>query len=172
LNEQKGIASLLAAWERLDVKLPLKIVGEGPMSNAVKAATRGGLGIEWLDRASRGRVIELMQAATALVFPSMSYEGVPMVIMEAFATGLPVVASDLGTMSSLVQHGRTGLLFRVGDAASLAHQVEWISTHSGERRQMRLNARAEFDAKYTADKNYDALMNIYQTAIECVNSRS
>ena len=170
LSEQKGIATLLAGWEQLHAKLPLKIVGDGPMSTEVKAASRGSLRIEWLDRLPRDRIVELMQAATALVFPSMSYEGVPMVILEAFATGLPVVASDLGTMSSLVQHGRTGLHFRVGDAASLARQVEWISTHSHEWHQMRRNARAEFDANYTAAKNYDMLIHIYETAIERVRS--
>ena len=91
-------------------------------------------------------------------------------IVEAFATGLPVIASDLGTMSALVQHGRTGLHFRAGDAASLAHQVEWIGTHSSEWRQMRQNAREEFDGKYTAEKNYDTLIHIYETAIERVKS--
>jgi glycosyltransferase involved in cell wall biosynthesis len=170
LAEPKGIATLLAGWERMHGKLPLKIVGDGPMSTEVQAATRGRLGIEWLGRVSHDRVVELMQAATALVFPSICYEGFPMAIVEAFATGLPVVASDLGTMSSLVQHGRTGLHFRPGDAASLAHRVEWISTHSVERRQMRQNARAEFDAKYTAEKNYDTLIHIYETAIERLKS--
>jgi glycosyltransferase involved in cell wall biosynthesis len=93
-----------------------------------------------------------------------------MVIVEAFATGLPVVVSDLGTMSSLVQHGRTGLHFRAGDAATLADQIEWIITHSAEWRQMRQNAREEFDAKYTAEKNYDTLIHIYETAIKRLKS--
>ena len=170
LAEQKGIGVLLAGWERLHGKLPLKIVGDGPMSTEVEAATRGGLGIEWLGRVSHDRVLKLMQAATALVFPSIWYEPFGLAIVEAFAVGLPVVASDLGTMSSLVQHGRTGLHFRPGDAASLAHQVEWISTHSAEWRQMRQNARAEFEAKYTAEKNYHTLIRIYETAIERVKS--
>ena len=74
LAEQKGIATLLAGWERLHVKLPLKIVGDGPMSTEVKAATRSSLEIEWLGRVSHDRVIELMQAATVLVFPSIWYE--------------------------------------------------------------------------------------------------
>ena len=100
------------------------------MSAEVKAATRSSLEIEWLGRVSHDRVIELMQAATVLVFPSIWYETFGLGIVEAFATGLPVIPSDLGTMSALVQHGRTGLHFRAGDAASLAHQVEWIGTHS------------------------------------------
>ena len=170
LAEQKGIATLLAGWERMHGKLPLKIVGDGPMSTEVQAATRGRLGIEWLGRVSHDRVLELMQAATALIFPSIWYEPFGMGIVEAFATGLPVVASDIGAMSSLVQHGRTGLHFRPGDAVGLAYQVEWISTHSAEWRQMRQNARAEFDAKYTAERNYDTLIDIYETAIKQVNS--
>jgi glycosyltransferase involved in cell wall biosynthesis len=172
LVEQKGIAALLGGWERVRGKLPLKIVGDGPMSTEVEAAARGSLGIEWLGRVSQDRVIELMQGATALIFPSIWYEGFPMAIVEAFAAGLPVVASDLGTMSSLVEHGRTGLHFPPGDAASLANRVEWIGTHFAEWRQMRQNARAEFDAKYAAEKNYDTLIQIYLTAIERVRPGS
>jgi glycosyltransferase involved in cell wall biosynthesis len=165
LAPQKGITTLLAAWQALQGKLPLKIVGDGPMSTQVKQATEGNAGIEWLGRVSHGRSLELMQSATALVFPSMWYEGFPMVIVEAFAAGLPVIASDLGTMSSLVQTGTTGLHFRPGDPASLAHQVEWMITHPAEWRLMRYQARAEFDAKYAAEKNYEMLLHIYEAAI-------
>ena len=163
-------------WERLQGKLRLKIVGDGPMSTEVQAATRRSQEIEWLGRVSHDRVIELMQAATVLVFPSIWYETIGwyetfgLGIAEAFATGLPANASDHGTMSVLVQHGRTGLHFRPGDAASLAHQVRWITTHPAEWRQMRQNAREEFDGKYTAKKTNDTLIHIYETAIERVKS--
>jgi glycosyltransferase involved in cell wall biosynthesis len=170
LAEQKGIAVLLKAWERLHGKLPLKIVGDGPMSIEVRAATRSNLGIEWLGRVSHDRTLKLMQAATVLIFPSTWYEVFPMTIVEAFAAGLPVIASDLGAMSSSVQHGRTGLHFRPGDAASLASQVEWVTLHPAEWRRMRQNAREEFDAKYTAKKSYHALIHIYETAITRVKS--
>jgi glycosyltransferase involved in cell wall biosynthesis len=170
LAEQKGIATLLEGWEQLRCKMPLKIVGDGPMSSQVKAATRSCLGIEWLGRVSHNRIVELMQAATVLVFPSLWYEGLPMVIVEAFAAGLPVIASDLGNMSSLVQHGRTGLHFQPNDAAGLAHWIKWIGRHSAEWRHMRQNARAEFDAKYTPEKNYDTLIHTYETAIERAKS--
>ncbi len=91
-----------------------------------------------------------------------------MVIAEAYAVGLPVIASDLGSMSSLIDHGRTGLLFSPGDPESLTAQVEWALAHPAELKRMRKGARAEFEAKYTAERNYQILMDIYRTTIERV----
>jgi glycosyltransferase involved in cell wall biosynthesis len=104
-----------------------------------------------------------MKNAQALLFPSVSYEGFPTVIVEAYAVGLPVIASDLGSMSSLIDHGRTGLHFRSGDPNDLAKQVEWASAHPSELECMGEGARAEFEAKYTSNLNYRLLMEIYET---------
>ena len=122
--------------------------------------------VEWRGRQPRDNILALMKDAKALVFPSVWYEGFPMVLAEAYAVGLPVIASDLGSMSSLVDHGRTGLRFRPGDPEDLATQVGWTSTHPAELQRMRREARAEFEAKYTAERNYQLLMEIYRTVIE------
>jgi glycosyltransferase involved in cell wall biosynthesis len=167
---EKGVTALLSAWEKLGDRMPLTIAGDGPTADEVEAATRRSRGIKWLGRVSHNRVRELMQEAAALIFPSVCYETFGMSIIEAFAAGTPVIASNLGAMSSLVAHGRTGLHFRAGDPVDLAVQVEWMSTHPHEWRQMRQNARAEFEAKYTVEKNYETLIHIYETAIERVKS--
>jgi glycosyltransferase involved in cell wall biosynthesis len=166
LSEEKGIGTLLAAWKQLAAETPLKIVGDGPLANTVKSATDKTPAIEWLGQVSRERVAELMQRASLLVFPSIWYETFGLVIVEAFAVGLPVVASNLGTMSTLVQHRQTGLHFRPGDADDLVTQVRWAKSHPAEIQEMRRAARREFEAKYTADRNYDMLLNIYQTAMQ------
>ena len=89
-----------------------------------------------------------------------------MVIAEAFAVGLPVVASRLGTMAEIVDDSRTGLLFRVGDSEDLAAKIEQLLADPGKRAAMRRQARAEFEAKYGAEVNYRRLGRIYQLAIE------
>jgi len=165
LSPEKGIDKLFHAWERIGERMPLKIVGEGQLANTVAEATQKLRGVEWLGRQSKEQVLALMQDAQILVFPSMWYEGFPMVITEAYATGLPVIASNLGVSSSLIKHGRTGLHFRPGDPEDLAAQVEWVLSHPTELAQMRLEARAEFEAKYTAERNYQMLMNIYEQVI-------
>ena len=140
------------------------------MSVEVKAATRRVHGVEGLGRQSRESVIKLMQDAAALIFPSVGYETFGMSIIEAFAAGAPVIASNLGAMSSLVDHRRTGLHFRAGDPSDLATQVDWMLNHPQEWSQMRQNARAEFETKYAAERNYEILMRIYKTAVERLNS--
>jgi glycosyltransferase involved in cell wall biosynthesis len=172
LSQEKGVDTLLAAWERLREKVSLKIIGDGPLAPKVAGAAQRFREVEWLGRQPKDRVLTLMKDAQALVSPSVCYENFPMVIAEAYAVGLPVIASDLGSMSSLISHGRTGLHFRPGDPEDLAARVEWASTHPTELRRMREEARAEFEAKYTATRNYRSLIEIYRTAAERVKERA
>lgn len=88
-----------------------------------------------------------------------------MTIAEAFATGTPVVASRLGNAASIVEDGRTGLHFEPGNADELVSRVEWLLDHPFELTRMRRDARAEYEAKYTAETNYQMLMAIYEDAI-------
>jgi glycosyltransferase involved in cell wall biosynthesis len=109
-------------------------------------------------------VLALMKDAWALVFPSLYYENFPVVIAEAYAAGLPIIASDVGSMSLLIDHGRTGLHVRSADAADLAAKLLWLWAHPQDRARMSVNARVEFERKYTAERNYEALMAIYTRA--------
>ncbi len=162
LSPEKGIETLLAAWERLGNKVPLKIVGDGPLALQVAEAAQQMPGVEWLGHLPKTQVLALMKDALVLLFPSLWYEGFPMVLVEAYAVGLPVVASELGSMSSLIAPGRTGLHFHPGNPEDLAAQVEWFLTHPAGLTQMRREVRAEFEAKYTVEQNYQMLMEIYE----------
>lgn len=166
LSEEKGIRTMLDAWKQHRITSPLKVVGNGPMESEVSEAAKSTRGIEHLGRQPKGRVLSMMKDARALIFPSLWYEGFPMVIVEAYAAGLPVIASDLGSMSSLVDHGRTGLRFMPADAEDLAAQVERATAYPEELRRMRAEARAEFEDSYTAQRNYRLLMEIYGEVIE------
>jgi glycosyltransferase involved in cell wall biosynthesis len=101
--------------------------------------------------------------------PSIWYENFPRTLVEAFACGLPVIASRLGAMAELVRDGCTGLLFEPGDAADLAAKLRWARDNAVAMRRMGENARAEYEAKYTPEKNYQQLMTIYQDAIGAVH---
>ena len=160
----KGLATLLAAWEQLGGKVALKIAGDGPLADYVGATSRGVAGVEWLGACSHDRVLALMKDAWALVFPSLYYENFPVVIAEAYAAGLPIIASNVGSTSLLIDHGRTGLHVRSADAADLAAKLLWLWAHPQDRARMSVNARVEFERKYTAERNYEALMEIYALA--------
>jgi len=165
LSPEKGLNTLLKAWEKLGNKITLKIVGDGPLAPQVAEAVGRGSEVEWLGRKSLEEVYELMGEATFLVFPSEWYEGQPRTIIESFAVGTPVIASNLGAMSSLISPGHRGLHFRPGDSEDLAAQVELALAHPEELTRMRREARAEFEAKYTAQENYRQLMEIYEKAM-------
>ncbi len=163
LAQEKGIRTLLEAWRHLGPGIPLKIVGDGPLQALLQIAPPG---VEWLGRRSREEVFALMQHARMLVFPSEWYEGFPLTISEAFATGLPVVASRLGGMAELVEDHQTGLLFTPGDPLALASAVQWAGGHEGEVAEMGQRARAVYALKYTAGRNYELLRAIYQQVLE------
>jgi glycosyltransferase involved in cell wall biosynthesis len=162
LSPEKGVCTLLQAWKTLR-GIPLKIIGNGPlMAEAQAFIEREGLGeVKLLGRLPRREVFSLMQKAHVLVFPSEGYECFPMTIAEAFACGLPVLASRLGAMEEIVEDGRTGLLFEPGNAEDLAEKVAWAWGHPKELEEMGREARREYEAKYTAERNYEMIMEIY-----------
>jgi glycosyltransferase involved in cell wall biosynthesis len=166
LSLEKGVMTLLRAWKGLKGKT-LKIVGEGPLLEKVQGFViqEGLREVELLSKKPRDEIFRLMQEAQALVFPSEWYEGFPMTIAEAFACGLPVIASRLGAMAEIVEDGRTGLFFEPGDPESLIEQIQWAWEHPRELAEMGRNARREYEMKYTAEKNYQMLMEIYRKAM-------
>jgi glycosyltransferase involved in cell wall biosynthesis len=171
LTPEKGLHTLLAAWERLGNKLPLKVVGDGPLAEEVRDAAQRLVGVEWLGSQPREHVLALMKHAAFLVIPSIWYEAFGVVIAEAYGVGLPVIASDLGSMSMLIRSGYTGLHFRPGDTADLVAQVEWAVAHPAEMDVMGTHARHEYETRYAADRNYDLLLHVYGLAIDRAKRR-
>lgn len=171
LVHEKGITTLIEAWRQLEGSIPLKIVGDGPMAEEVKAAAATIPGIEWLGLRPASDVFPLIADAAFLVFPSQWYEGFGLAMVEAMAVGTPVVASDLGAMQTVVEHGRTGLLFAAGDSSDLTRTVKHLWSAPEILVPMRHEARRCYERWYTADQNYRMLMDIYDSALRCRVSR-
>jgi glycosyltransferase involved in cell wall biosynthesis len=165
LSVEKGLDTLLQAWKDLDGQMPLKIVGDGPLADQVKQATQTMSNVEWLGRKPSHEVHDLMGNAAVLVFPSKWYETFGRVAVEAFAKGTPVIASKIGAIAELVDHGRTGLHFQPGNPEDLAEQVKQLMTYTEKLSKMRQEVRAEFEIKYMAPDNYQRLMEIYHLAL-------
>jgi glycosyltransferase involved in cell wall biosynthesis len=156
---------LLEAWRQIGNDLPLQIAGDGPLASDVEKASREMENVTWLKWLPREEILQRMKDASALILPSTWYEGFPMIIAEAFAVGLPVITSNLGSMSTIVDHQRTGLHFEPGSAAALTEAVRWWSAHPAEAAFMRTEARLEYETKYTAEENYTQMMNIYDSVL-------
>jgi glycosyltransferase involved in cell wall biosynthesis len=88
----------------------------------------------------------------------------PRTIIESFAVGTPVIASNQGSMADLISHGVNGLHFLTGDSEDLTRQIDWLTTHPQELNVMRAAARADFEAKYGASRNLELLLEIYRQA--------
>jgi glycosyltransferase involved in cell wall biosynthesis len=87
------------------------------------------------------------------------------VIAEAFAAGLPIIASRIGGLAEVVSDGQTGWLVSPGDPDELNSAVSRIFSRPQELQAMRLRARSEFERKYTAEANYAQLLDIYEAAM-------
>jgi len=159
----KGVRTLLQAFELLQNAIPLHIVGDGPLraeSEAQKSrACLSNVAFHgWLPRE---QMLKIMKSARFLIFPSEWSETFGLTIIEAFGTGVPVIASRLGAVMEVLEEGKTGLHFAVGDPNDLASKVLWAWTHVKQMEVMGRTARAEYESKYTAERNYQLLMEIY-----------
>lgn len=166
LSVEKGLDTLIEAWEQLDTPIPLKIVGDGPLKDMVEKAAYQYPPIEYLGRQPLPEVHRLMGEARCLIFPSKWYETFGRVAVEAFAKGTPVVAANIGAIAELVGTSGAGLLFEPGRAADLAHQLcQFWFLSADDHNVMRQLARTEFEQNYTAQANYRALIDIYAKVV-------
>jgi glycosyltransferase involved in cell wall biosynthesis len=171
LSTEKGLLTLLSAWEKVQSTRTLKIVGEGPLMGPVQAACERNDSIQLLGARSATEVGALMGKASVLIFPSEWYETFGRVAIESFAKGTPVVASRLGAMAELIQDGYTGLLFEPRNPEDLAMKLQWLFDNSDKLTEMRGAARLEYETKYTAEKNLTVLLDAYRQA-EQISKRS
>ncbi len=158
------MGTLLEAWTGHTDLPPLVICGDGPLRAQVESAALADERIDYLGWKDRSAVIDKLKAAAVLIVPSLWSEGMPQIIVESLAVGTPVVASRLGAMAEMIDHGVTGLLFDPGDASDLARTVRQAIAEPDRLRSMRSEARGVFEHRYSAARNHELLMEIYATA--------
>ncbi len=166
LSAEKGIQTLLHAWKLLP-DISLVLVGDGPMRGWIEDFIR----IEQLSnvtlagRLDQAGVFDYLHRAEMLIVPSEWYETFGRVVLEAFASGAPVIAGKIGALQDLVAHEETGLLFQPGDSLDLAAKVHQLSADKELREMLRQKARKRYEAQYTSEKAYTLLMDIYSKTI-------
>ena len=163
LSEEKGVDVLADAVKQLPSN-PVSVIGGGDLAPLATAA----FGERYLGFKPMDEILQQMGRSLYLVVPSIWYENFPRTIVEAYACGLPVIASRIGALAEIVTDGVTGLLFEPGDAQDLARKLQWAEDHPEAMCEMGRAARATFEAHYTPERNYQQLMEIYVDAIEHV----
>lgn len=166
LSPEKGIDTLLRAWDQLGSDYHLKIVGDGPLADSVRAQAATRAHVEWSGHLGHDAVLDLVGEAECLLVPSVWYETFGRTIIEAYARGTPVIASRLGAMSELVDDGRTGLLVEPGNPGALAEAMRTMKADPLRRERMRQEARREYREKYTGERNHTLLTEIYRAAVK------
>ena len=167
LSPEKGITTLLRAASDQAFRLPLKIVGTGPMQPEVIAAAASCPNIEYLGAQPRAEVVKLIGDALIQIVPSEWHEaGGPLVIGEAFSAGVPVITSAMEPMSTVVEEGLSGLLYTPRDHKDLCRAVARIVDSPELVARMRLGARQRYEAMYLPAANLNALETIYREAME------
>jgi glycosyltransferase involved in cell wall biosynthesis len=192
LSSEKGCDVLIRAWNlyvsKLQTSIPkrseagakhqqrsgnlestphLLIVGDGPERENLEyliAINDESSPVHFLGLKSKKEVLSLMSNARFLVQPSLWYEGFPMTIVESFACGTAVVASDTGSMTSIIRHRENGLKFEGGNPEALAEQLCWGFEHTTELDQLGMQAKADSELMYSEQTNMESLLNIYQKA--------
>lgn len=163
LSEEKGIRVVLEAFRALPAE-KLIVMGDGPLrlscENYIKK--HGLQNISLLGHLGKTDYYKVLKKAKALIVPSLWYEQYTLVIIEAFACGVPVIASRLGSLAEIVVDRQTGLLFNPGDARDLIQKINILSNDGPGMLLWCTQARRTFENKFSAQINYEKLISLYQ----------
>jgi len=166
LTTEKGVVNLLRAWQAWGPGTPeLRLVGDGELRPELERMAVG-LPVRFLGQVSAEEAQAQIANAHLLVLSSECFEGFPMVVREAFAFGTPAAVSDLGPLPTIVEHGKSGIVFEPANPKSLLQEVRTAWETPGLLERLGQGARAEFESKYTEESNYADLIDIYSKAIE------
>jgi glycosyltransferase involved in cell wall biosynthesis len=160
LTVEKGVQTLLAAWAKIGTKVPLKIIGEGPLQSLVEASAARNEGIEYLGRKTLNEVCDYLASAKFLVFPAEWPEPFGRSIIEAYSKGTPVIGAKTAPVQDMIEDGHTGVLYRSGDCDGLAETVLALAANYKLLNLMRSNARQRYLRDYTEEANYKLMVEI------------
>lgn len=158
LSSEKGLITLLEAHKTLGVGHRLLIVGTGPLADHL-----GGRhpGVEFLGYKSGKELYNIIDRASYVVMPTECYENCSMVVLESMALGKPVIGSRIGGVPEQIDHGKTGLLFEMGNQHELAEHMRLLYDNSAIRLQFGKAARVKLEKDYSLHDHCTTLENYY-----------
>jgi glycosyltransferase involved in cell wall biosynthesis len=168
LSDDKGVDVALAAWKLWGADAPeLVVIGDGPRRRVLERMAREQIRrnqIRFLGYRTAADTHAMMRAARLVVVPSRAFEGFPMVIREAIAFGVPIVASDVGALADIVAHSGCGVAFTVGDPVALMQVARALWNDPQRMQRIASNAVEVYGRLYSERAAYDALMQVYAQA--------
>lgn len=168
LSEEKGVLKLIDIWKKQSLanksKMTLVLAGEGPLYNKIKSETQNEKFIKVIGQVEYETVYKLMAESVVLMFTSNWFEGMPRTIIESFACGTPVISSDLGAMTTMIEDGITGYKYK--NEKELEKYVDLLMKNSELFLSMKKNCFKEFHSKYEKTNNAKILIKLYKELIE------
>ncbi len=167
---EKGLDSLVRVGRGMpDVRIIM--AGDGPERERLETlseelAVKSDRGnVEFLGYVDRSRLHRIVSQTMCVAMPSIWYENFPYTVLEAFALGKPVVASNIGGMPEMVADGETGLLFEPGSVRGLDGAVRYLLENPGRVREMGRKARQRVEREFDAETHYKRIMEIYDSLV-------
>jgi glycosyltransferase involved in cell wall biosynthesis len=172
LSAEKGVDVLIAAAARAK-HVPVHIVGTGPDEARLKALAKklDASNVTFRGFLSGTSLASAYAGARFLVVPSVWYEVFGLIVLEAYAAGKPVVATQIGGLSELVKEGETGLFASAGDAADLAEKIAALWDDAASAAEMGRAGREWVEKDFTPGAHYAAILDVYAQAKKMASSR-
>jgi len=162
LSAEKGVLLMLEAWRSLK-DIPLLVVGDGPLAAQCRQfVEQHRLPVTFTGFLPRQEALAEVASSVGMVFPSQWYEGLPMVLLESWALGTPVVAARVGAAASLIENEVTGMLHDPNRPSELARCVRALHQQPRLAMTLSLAARQRAAQEFGAQANFDRLMHIYR----------
>ncbi|MDB4083296.1 glycosyltransferase [Vicingaceae bacterium] len=157
LSKEKGVDLLLNAQKIGGFEL--EIIGGGELEDTVKSEANHNSKVTFHGFQQKEFILNKLKKAKALIFPSIWYEGMPITVLESLSTGTPIIMSDMDNISDMIEDGENGILFKSGNAISLAASIN--SFESILKPTFYSNAFETFQKKYSKERNLSLLEAIY-----------
>ncbi len=167
LSPEKGLTDLLRAMKRLP-RIRLQIAGDGPQRAELERLTEqlSLNNVEFVGHVTGEALDKLVASSRFTVLPSRAYETLGKTILESYALGRTVVASDLGSRRELVEEGKTGLLYRPGDVEQLAGAIAFLCDRPALALQMGATGREMVRERHKPEHHYAVLAGLYERLAE------
>jgi glycosyltransferase involved in cell wall biosynthesis len=164
LDKEKGVITLLEAMKHTE-SFPLLIAGDGPERSFLRDFARENelSNVTFLGKLAREELIPLIQRSAFTLIPSIWYENYPMSIIESFASGTPVIGSDIGAIPGLIKPQWNGLLFDPRDANDLAQKMQFLRNSTEASRRMGQNGRKQVERYNHPEYHYHKTVALYQS---------
>jgi len=170
ISEEKGVNMLCEVWEKLGKSAPiLNVVGSGPDYIRLREQYSRCSNIKFHGKLDQDSCFRILSRSKFMIVPSLWFEGFPMVIREAFAHGVPVVASNIGSLNEIISRGG-GVTFEAANPESLSMTIKNLMNDDTRLNALSQEAHDRYVTEFSVEINYKKLIEIYDMAITGASS--